>query len=132
VAARVSTVCAVNEFSVTAPKTLFFGTRWDAPMLDNAEPVPTPIGWACLHCGEPVVDGDQGVMRACLTSLDDGTAAGRWRPAHRECDLRAMVGSVAHLEGRCSCHDGQTDETEGSSWRQQGRDVMAWLNEHAI
>lgn len=123
----------MSELPLPEVSTLFFGMRWDAPMLDNAARVATPVGAVCLHCAEPIEDGDQGVMRPYLTETDGYAARGEWRPAHRECDLRSMVGSVAHLEGRCVCDGGHdTGGTEEVSWRQQGRDVMAWLAAHAV
>lgn len=76
----------------------FFGERWDVPMLVGAVRVDTPVGDLCLHCGEPVRLGEQGVMRLHL-------GVGR-APVHRACDLRSVLGGVNHLRGSCSCVGG--------------------------
>jgi hypothetical protein len=44
----------------------------------------------CGHCGEPIRQGE----RAPCT----GT------PLHHECQIRLIVGSVAHIEHRCGCY----------------------------
>jgi hypothetical protein len=67
--------------------TLYFGPRWDAPVVDHAQQVPTPVGLACYDCEEPVVEGDRGLLRG-------------GRPVHAECDLRRVMG---HQVGYCSC-----------------------------
>jgi hypothetical protein len=43
----------------------------------------------CGFCGEEVVGGQEAPVQ--------GSAL------HRECHIRLVVGSVAHLTGRCSC-----------------------------
>lgn len=53
----------------------------------------------CLWCNEPVTEADE---RAPLGVVGDGVGGerGAW---HRECGLRMILGSVGHLERRCSC-----------------------------
>jgi hypothetical protein len=66
----------------------FFGERWDAPAVEDAVQVPTPVGEVCQYCGEPIAAGDRGWVRAPQV----------W--AHTECE---MLGIVGHLYGVCSC-----------------------------
>ena len=46
----------------------------------------------CVFCGELVRSGE-----AARTLVND-------RNVHHECALRQVIGSVAHLEQRCSCY----------------------------
>lgn len=57
-----------------------------------AEEIPVPVGEACLHCAEPFRAEDSGMQ------YPDGGCA------HANCHLRQILGSVAHLEKRCSCY----------------------------
>lgn len=80
--------------------TLFFGARWDAPMVDTAVQVPTPVGQACYVCGDPIADGDRGLVRGRIRTDGDGKPAGSAMPVHAECD---MLGVIGHLYGVCGC-----------------------------
>lgn len=100
----------------------WFGRRYDAPAWEAMTEAETPVGLRCSHCTELVAEGDAGIVM------------GHWHavgmtvePIHVECWLRSIIGSVEHLEGRCSCFGG-AEEWEGDlSWREQGRRTMAWL-----
>lgn len=77
----------------------FFGERWDAPQVDPpAVQVSTPTSQSCFHCGEPIEDGDRGLLRAVVRA--GGVDV---EPVHMECDLRMGLGGMDHLTGRCSC-----------------------------
>lgn len=75
--------------------TQFFGARWDAPRVDDATQVPTPVGELCLECGESIQEGDRGLI-TCLVS-DEGAMM---RPIHMECELRA---TMSHCARQCEC-----------------------------
>jgi len=75
---------------------LYFGRRWDAPMLDDALRVPVPVGERCLSCEEVVTAKDRGFVRSTLKA--NGT--GLLQPQHLECDLRLVLG---HVYGVCGC-----------------------------
>ena len=45
---------------------------------------------SCFYCGEEVLPGE-----------DSGRVGNA--PSHLECSFRAVAGSVAHIERRCSC-----------------------------
>jgi len=77
----------------------FFGERWDAPIVDDARQIPTPVGATCYHCGETVVDGDRGLMRAVGRLVNDELVASG-EPIHAECDL---IGVSGHTMGVCHC-----------------------------
>lgn len=81
------------------------------------EEVPVPVGEACIHCGEVFVATDAG------NRYLDG------KPAHRNCFLRQMVGSVAHIERRCGCYVTGSDDGDphGLTLRQAAdAAVAAW------
>lgn len=99
----------------------YFGDRWDAPMLDDAVQVATPVGEPCLYCREPIVAGEQGAMVVHIYAAH----AAAIRPAHRECHLRAVLGGIAHVQGRCTCCGGQVDPDDGLPYRESARRVLA-------
>ena len=111
-------------------RTAFFGERWDAPILDHAVQVQTPVGTPCVQCGEPVADGDRGTLISTVRLDADSQYVPGLEPMHLECGVRAVVGSVKHLEGQCMCHGRDELSEDDRSFRQQGRDVMAWLAAH--
>lgn len=77
--------------------TVFFGDRWDAPIVDPpATQMATPVGEPCYSCQESIVPGDQGVARTMIGA--DAVASLGF--IHRECDL---LGAVGHMVGCCSC-----------------------------
>jgi hypothetical protein len=81
--------------------TLFFGQRWDAPLLSGAVRRPTPVGAECYTCTEPIEEGDRGLLRPCVRMGPDGRPAEpKLLPVHTECDLLSIVG---HMHEVCSC-----------------------------
>lgn len=69
----------------------WFGTNWGAPICSECPQVPVPIGSNCFYCEEPIIETDSGVISS------------NELPMHYNCFLRGIVGSVAHLQKRCSC-----------------------------
>lgn len=53
----------------------------------------------CGFCGESVEGVDESPIEGA-------------QPLHRECGIRLVVGSVAHLERRCSCYVRDSDESD--------------------
>lgn len=49
----------------------------------------------CLYCAEMILPWELAPME---------------QPHHRECALRCVIGSVAHLKGECSCVDTRSEE----------------------
>jgi hypothetical protein len=76
--------------------TVFFGERWDALILDYAQPAPTPVGVGCYLCDRPIHAGDQGFIRPSIT---ENGPCGNF-PVHRGCEMATTIG---HLFGICSC-----------------------------
>jgi hypothetical protein len=77
-------------------------------------------------------------MRTCVWCTEPIEAGERcWRfangpLAHRVCALRQVIGSVAHLERRCSCYVPGADEgdPEGLTRREAaGAAVTAWMRQ---
>jgi hypothetical protein len=104
--------------------TKYFGRRaWGDAVFDHRLRMPTPVGEECLHCGEPIAEGDAGIVMPCIELGEDGHARAPKRAQHRECFLRTMVGSVAHQEGRCSCFGGKDEDEDppGMSKREAAR-----------
>lgn len=62
---------------------------------DYLEHLPVPVGALCSRCAEAIGEGDSGVF---MWHGGQG-----YKPLHRECMARMVLGSVAHIEGRCSC-----------------------------
>jgi hypothetical protein len=81
-------VRAIHELA----RVRWFGPSWNSELCHTEEPAPTPVGEHCVHCEEPVLDGEQGFIYA------NGPAS------HRECFMRQITGSVAHQLKQCSCY----------------------------
>lgn len=103
----------------------YFGVRWNAPAFESAPELPCPVGEKCLLCTQEIIDGESGVMMAYIDAQGDGGVA----PQHIECHLRSILGSVAHLEMRCTCYGGSVQEEgqSGRNYRAQARETMEWL-----
>lgn len=100
------------------PSTYYQGRRWDAPFTDDALPLPGIAG-DCQLCGEAIGPEDDAV----------------WMPytlGHLECHLRSALGSVQHLEGRCSCGGEAINlpSDEYATYREGARATMLWLIEN--
>lgn len=80
-----------------SPKSGWFGTSWGAPVCAREDHIETPVGEACLHCGEVIVEGDQGI-----TDMQGN-------PMHIECHMRGIIGGLNHLRGTCTCCGGTDD-----------------------
>ena len=90
----------------------WFGEPWpsgvcyddDGRLLEEMRK-PFPASESCLYCTEPFTDGDSGKATPYVRA--DGTSA----PCHvhKECMLREVLGSMAHLERRCRCYGGIDD-----------------------
>lgn len=109
--------------------TTYFGTRWDAPRVDDAIRVDTPIGALCLHCGEPIAEDDRGIMTTCVRLRDDSPVA-TTEPVHMECDVRASLGGIDHWRGTCFCATGVVSAPFPGTYREEALLVLAELNAH--
>jgi hypothetical protein len=99
--------------------------RWpDTPAAESAIVADVPPGEVCLRCEEPITPDDGGYGTPMVTATGVGFA---WH--HEECFIRQMVGSVAHINQRCSCFVANSHEEDppGLSRRQAARAAMfAW------
>ena len=74
---------------------IYFGPAWDAPALDNAEQVPTPVGETCPLCPDQITETDRGFLRGAVTT--EGWSV---RPTHALCEMLTTFG---HSFGICGC-----------------------------
>lgn len=111
--------------------TVFFGPRWDAPLLDDAEKVATPAGKPCMRCAEPIVEGERGLIRVAIRQVPGGAFEGSPEPIHAECDL---IGVVGHTVGVCRCtgYDTSTRAAARLAWQRIGERRGRDLGEVAI
>lgn len=110
----------------------WFGPPWpsgvcygdDGRLLEDMRK-PFPAGESCLHCGELLDEaaGDSGRAMPGLSAAGTGEI----RHAHKECLLRMITGSLAHLERRCTCFGG----TDHDGWsRADALAVWDWVQRH--
>lgn len=88
---------------------------------------PFPAGELCLYCVELFDEaaGDSGQAMPCHAA--GGSSV---RHAHKECLMRNVVGSMAHLQGHCRCSGGEGGSAPGMTYRQDALAVWAWVQEH--
>lgn len=65
--------------------------------VDECERAETPVGKPCAFCEEPIEAGDDGWLMPSIGTKE------REIPFHHACQLRTILGSVAHQQRRCSC-----------------------------
>lgn len=105
----------------------WFGERYDAPLYADTEQVPVPVGEFCLYCHEPIEKGDDGFMIPYVGEVIKEV------PYHRECQMRSILGSVAHQQRRCTCFGGSgTDHDDGMRPRDGARAALRYFEEHGI
>jgi hypothetical protein len=109
----------------------FFGQAWDSPIFDDGagEQVPTPVGDQCLYCHESIMDGDRGFIRPVATVDNTGNPHAALSPIHVECDLRSVLGSVAHLERRCFCVGVDNEIDYPGTVREEALEVLVRVNQ---
>ena len=75
----------------------------------------------CTRCNEPITDADT-------------PAPILGEPLHYECGARMAVGSIAHIEKRCSCYVPGSDEGDppGLTKRQAARLVLDALDHRKV
>lgn len=94
----------------------YFGD-WSAPITRDIPKIDTPVGDTCIHCEEPIGEGDDGIRYA------NGPVA------HYECQLRSVVGGVNHILGRCSCCGGTEDPDPPGMTRREAAKAAVRLYE---
>jgi hypothetical protein len=101
---------------------LYFGVPWDAPLLDDARQVPTPVGELCLDCDELIEDGDRGLLMAADVTDPSVPWGYAWvtRAVHLECHLRS---TMSHVVQQCRCF------VPGRSLRDEARATLVAVNE---
>ncbi len=93
----------------------WFGESWGSEVNYAVLKTNAPAGQPCLHCEELIAENDSGVLMWCVPMPPKEPA---YRPLHHECWVRMGVGSVGHLEKRCSCHGGDEEDPPDMTKRQ--------------
>lgn len=104
---------------MNGPRGGYFG-NWSAPVTDNRPRVEVPVGEPCFWCGHPFDADSHGLFMPVY-----GVAGPELQAIHKECNLRSVVGSMAHLEGRCSCCGG-TDTGPETPLERYQEAVAVW------
>jgi hypothetical protein len=76
----------------------------------------------CLYCGEPVLSSDRSET---VYALEDARPTLRMR--HFECAARAIIGSVGHLQEKCSCYGGTEEDPPGMTPRQAAKAALDYF-----
>jgi hypothetical protein len=107
----------------------YFGKAWDAPITDNAQQVPTPVGTPCLLCEVEIQEGDRGVMVGYW-----GPQGASVAPIHIECQFRSVMGGANHIKGTCHCSGGPDDpDPPNLTMREEAlAAVLAYEEKHNI
>lgn len=74
----------------------WFGERGDAPVYESAPEVPVPVGERCLHCPDPIGEGDSGFT---LPYLGGPPGEGGRAYYHRDCFREHVLGGLPDLGG---------------------------------
>lgn len=80
----------------------WFGRSWGAPVNEDGEQVPVPVGSACFRCGRLVDEDDQGVELPYAPPSGPLTL----EPWHRACFLASLLGPTL----AASLHDPVEEE----------------------
>lgn len=78
----------------------------------------------CSYCEEEIITGD------AVEYLNGGQVA-----LHKNCEMRAIIGSVAHVEHRCSCFvPGSTESDPPGMTRREAANaaVKLWQEQQEV
>lgn len=100
----------------------WFGRKYNAPAYRDSPQVPAPAGELCTNCLESILEGDDGWL----------DAAGN--PFHRACWYREVIGSLAHVQRRCSCYRPGSTESDplGLTAREAAEEVLKELQKQSL
>lgn len=74
----------------------YFGAPGDAPLYEETEQGPTPVGVPCLSCTTPIEADDRGFLIPDLTRRAGRNGLIRESPFHRLCFISDILGDLAH------------------------------------
>jgi hypothetical protein len=100
---------------------------FDHPDLERIERL--PVNTKCFYCDEPIHKNEQGFSMMHIGNLSASRIY-----EHRECFLRGIFGSVAHIEKQCSCFvPGSTcGDPDGMTPRQAAQAALAAYERHGL
>lgn len=103
----------------------YFGPRVNFAWAYEMELTETPVGELCAHCAEKIEDGDGGILSP-MGRLVDGELVVTSEPWHAECWVRSLMGSAAHIAGRCSCFVPGASENDDPNLTKRQAAVVAY------
>jgi hypothetical protein len=109
----------------------FFGEAWPSGICDEGTQVATPVGEHCEMCGEEICPGDQGSFVGTLQG-DEGEFVPNLAPVHRECNLRAVLGGIGHLQNHLRWCLEEHDPDAGLGYRTSALAVWDWVADHGF
>lgn len=110
----------------------WFGVAWPSP--DNPAPVcedeadrwdHPPEGEECFLCEEEIAFDQSGVVMPVWKAEQGGSLLGY---AHKECQIRAVLGNHLHVRGLCS-YVGECNERSQLSYRDEALKVWEYVVE---
>jgi hypothetical protein len=104
----------------------YFGPcPWGPAFHEPELMIAAPIGLPCADCAEPIAKGDDGITQMQIDYDVERVRTVLCVARHRECFLRAIVGSVGHQTGQCSCFGGTEEDPPGLTRRQKAQAALA-------
>lgn len=99
----------------------FFGpTLWGSALLDPSAAMSGTPAQPCLHCHEGFDANDYGIVLPHV-----GPEGMSFVSLHRECQMRALFGSVGHQQGQCACYGGTQEDPPGMTAREAAKAAYA-------
>lgn len=109
----------------------WFGESWGAPICKPEDHAEAPVGEPCIHCEEPIQEGDKGIITPFLTDwVDKDTFVEKEVPYHYACFMRNIVGSLAHINKTCSCFGGTEEDPPDMTKREAAEAALKAYEEN--
>lgn len=103
----------------------YFGAASPFAWTQELPVVDVPVGEHCLWCDEQIDMDDAGVLTPFVSMSDEGPV-GSIRAMHLECEMRSVLGSAAHIAGRCSCFVEDASETDDPALTRRQAAIVAY------
>jgi len=109
-------------------KVQWFGLKPFGAVCEEDNHAVTPVGGTCNWCDETIEASDSGMLTPHMALLapeveGDFTLEACYLPYHQECMMRQVLGSYAHIRGKCSCFSEEPEPDSGMSKREEARKV---------
>lgn len=100
-----------------------FGDRCLAQRLGCAY-LASPPSMVCFRCNEWIAPIDAGVVQHLVGTEGPASIA-----YHYECHARSIIGSLGHLQKRCSCYGGTEEDPPEMTQREAAKAALAFFRE---